>query len=213
MGYLDWPIALLADHSLKLSLVTLRPLMDGQLGDFDSRIVDFLDDASNVVLVLRDLLDRAVETTPPWEHRDLLLPIHQQSDIRNYIFRVIARDVRAPTGTDTFSTVNKYHGENWKVMLWLYRIVVVLEVVEEGVIVGMEDCSRDRGGFCEDIPGRGVVLASLVSGAELPVWHQEVKVVTADVILSQVDDRHGQTLFSVVVSGVFGDVTDELRHL
>ena len=98
-------------------------------------------------------------------------------------------------------------------MFRLDRIVVILEVVEEGVIVGMEDCSRDGGGFCENIPGRGVVLASLVSGTELPVRHQEVKVVAADIILSQVDNCHGQTLLSVVVGGMFGDITDELCHL
>lgn len=48
-----------------------------------------------------------------------------------------------------------------------------------------------------------MVLATLVSGSELSVGHQKVKVVTADVILSQIDDRHGQTLLSVMVGGVF----------
>jgi hypothetical protein len=47
----------------------------------------------------------------------------------------------------------------------------------------------------------------------LSVWEQEVEVVAADVILSQVDDRHGQTLFPMVVGGVFGDITDELCYL
>lgn len=98
-------------------------------------------------------------------------------------------------------------------MLRFDRIVVVLEVVEEGVIVGMEDRSRDRGRFCKDIPGRGVVLASLVSGTELSVWHQEVKVVTTNVILSEINNCHGQALLSVVVGGVFGDIADELCHL
>ena len=203
MNYLDWAIALLTNHSLKLSLVVLRPLVDGQLGNFDSCIVDFLDDTCDVVLVFCDLLDRAPETTPPWEHRYLFLSVHQQPDVRNNIFRVVARNVRAPTGTNTFGTVDEHHRENRKVILRLNRIVVILEIVEEGVIVGMEDCSRDGGGFCEDIPGRGMVLASLVSCSELSVRQEEVKVITTNVILGQVDDRHGQTLFSVVIGSMF----------
>lgn len=127
--------------------------MDGQLCDFDSRVVGFLDDTCNVVLVFCDLLDRAVETTPPWEHWYLFLSFHQQPDVRNDIFGVVARDVRAPTGTDTFSAVDEQHRENRKVILGLDQVVVILEVVEEGVVVGMENCSCDWGGFCEDIPG------------------------------------------------------------
>jgi len=203
MNYLDWAIGLLADHSLKLSLVALRPLMDGQLDDLDGRIVDFPDDTCDIVLVLCDLPDRAPETTPPREHRYLFLSVHQQPDIRNNVFRIVARNVRAPTGTNTFGTVDKHHREDRKVIFRFDRIVVILEIVEEGVIVGMEDCTCDGGGFCEDIPGRGMILASLVSCSELSVRHQEVKVVTTDVILGQVDDRHSQTLFSVVVGGVF----------
>ena len=98
-------------------------------------------------------------------------------------------------------------------MLRFDWIVVILEIVEEGVVVGVEDCSRDGRWFCENIPGRGMVLASLISGSELSVGQQEVEVVTADVILSQVNDRHCQTLLPMVVSGVFRDVADELSHL
>ena len=203
MNHLDWTVGLLADHSLKLSLVALRPLVDGQLGDLDGRIVDFLDDTCDIVLVLCDLSDRAPETTPPREHRHLFLSVHQQPDIRNNVFGIVARDVRAPTGTNTFGAVDKYHREDRKVIFRFYRIIVILEIVEEGVIVGMEDCTCDGGGFCENIPSRGMILASLVSCSELSVRHQEVKVVTTDVILSQVDDRHSQTLFSVVVGGMF----------
>lgn len=48
-----------------------------------------------------------------------------------------------------------------------------------------------------------MILASLVSCPELTVRQQEVKVVAADVILGQVDNSHGQTLFSVVVGCMF----------
>ena len=213
MNYLDWTIALLANHSLKLSLVVLRPLMDGQLGDFDRRVVDFLDDTGDVVLVLCDLPHRASETTPPWEHRDLFLSIHQQPDVRDNVFGIIARDVRTPTSANTFGSVDKHHRKNGEVMLRFDQIIVILEIVEEGVIVGVEDCSCDGGGFREDVPGRGVVLTSLVSSSELTVWQQEIEVVTANVILGQVNNRHGQTLLSVVIGCVFRDVTDKLCHL
>ena len=127
--------------------------MDGQLGDFDGRVVDFLDDTSDVVLVFCDLPHCSPETAPPWEHWDLFLSIHQQPDVRNNIFRVVARDVRAPTGTNTFGTVDEYHWKDREVIFRFNRIVVIFEITEEGVVVGVEDCSRDGGGFCEDIPG------------------------------------------------------------
>ena len=187
--------------------------MDGQLGDFDGCVIDFLDDTSDVVPVVRELPDSTPETTPPRKHRDLFLSIHQEPDVRDNILGVITRDVRTPTSTDAFSTVDEDHWEDGKVMRRFDQIVVILEVIEEGIVVRVENCSRDGSGFSKDIPGRGVVLSSLVSGSELSVGKQEVEVIAADIILSQVDNCHGQTLLSVVVSGMFGDITDELCHL
>ena len=177
--------------------------MNGQLGDFDCRVVDFLNDTGDVVLVFCDLPDRAPETTPPWEHRDLFVSIHQQPYVRDNVFGIVARDVRTPTSTNTFGSVDEHHWENGKVMLRFDQIVVIFEIVEKGVIVGVEDCSCDGSGFREDVPGRGMVLASLVSSSELSVRQQEVEVITANVILGQVYNRHGQTLLSVVIGCMF----------
>ena len=42
---------------------------------------------------------------------------------------------------------------------------------------------------------------------------QQVDVVAAHILLRHVNDRHGQTLFTVVVSAVLRDVAGQLSHL
>jgi hypothetical protein len=42
---------------------------------------------------------------------------------------------------------------------------------------------------------------------------EQIDVVTAHKILSQVDNRHGQTLFSVMIRSLFGDISNELSDL
>lgn len=73
--------------------------------------------------------------------------------------------------------------------------------------------SSHRGWLREDIPCGSMILTALVSSTELPIRHQEVNVVTAYVVLSQVNDGHHKTLLSVVVRRFLRDIPDELRDL
>lgn len=58
-----------------------------------------------------------------------------------------------------------------------------------------------------------MVLSALITSTELSIGHEQIDVVASHKILGQVHDRHHQTLFAVVVAGLFGDVSDELSHL
>jgi len=77
----------------------------------------------------------------------------------------------------------------------------------------MEDRARDGCGLGENVTRRGVVLPALVTRSVLPVGQQEVQVVAPDIVLCEVDDRHRQTLFAVVVCRVLRDISDELCDL
>lgn len=96
-GYLDNTITFLTNHGLELSLVGLSPLVNRELRNLDSGVIDFADDTSDVVLVVTDFLDCTFEATPPRHHRDHLFARHQATQIIHDISRVVAGNCRAPT--------------------------------------------------------------------------------------------------------------------
>jgi hypothetical protein len=64
-----------------------------------------------------------------------------------------------------------------------------------------------------DIPSGSVVFATLVASTILAIRLQQVNVVAADIGLGQIDDRLGQADFTVMVCGVFSNVTNKLSDL
>lgn len=77
----------------------------------------------------------------------------------------------------------------------------------------MEDRARDWRRFREDVTCGGMVLSALVTRAVLSVRQQQIQIVASDVVLRKIYNRHCQTLLAVVIRGVFGDISDELRDL
>jgi hypothetical protein len=57
-------------------LVGLSPLVNRELRNLDSGIIDFADDTSDVVLVVTDFLNCTFEATPPRQHRDHFFARH-----------------------------------------------------------------------------------------------------------------------------------------
>ncbi len=55
--------------------------------------------------------------------------------------------------------------------------------------------------------------ATLQTGSKLSLRLQEVDVVAADIVLCHVDDGSRETDFTVVIAGVLGNITSQLRHL
>lgn len=58
-----------------------------------------------------------------------------------------------------------------------------------------------------------MILSTLITSTELSIGHQQIYVVATDVVLSQVDDSHHQTLLSMVVGGFLRDIAHKLRYL
>lgn len=58
-----------------------------------------------------------------------------------------------------------------------------------------------------------MVLSTLVASTKLTIWHKKVDVITSNVVLGQVNDRHCQTLFTMMVAGLLRDVASELGNL
>ena len=117
------------------------------------------------------------------------------------------------TGTDTLSAVHQDHRKDRHVPLGFNGFTVVLLVRQDGIVRRVHDVADDRRQLGVDITSRGVVLATLITGTELTVRHEQVHVVTADEVLRKVDDGSHQTLLAVVVGGNLRDVTDKLCDL
>jgi hypothetical protein len=58
-----------------------------------------------------------------------------------------------------------------------------------------------------------MIFAALVARPVLAIRQQEVQVIASDVVLCKIDDRHRQTLFTVVICRMFRNITNELGNL
>ena len=65
------------------------------------------------------------------------------------------------TSTDAFCPIYQDCWHNRHIPLWLHRVAIIFQVVENGVIVGMEDGSGDVTKFRVDITSRCSIFASL----------------------------------------------------
>lgn len=81
------------------------------------------------------------------------------------------------TRADTVGAVDEDHRQDGHVPRRLDRLAVVIEVVEERVIGGVEDGPGDGGDVGEDVTRRGSILATLEARAELAVGVEDVDVV------------------------------------
>ena len=72
-------------------------------------------------------------------------------------------------------------------------------------------CERYR--FREDVTWCGAVLSTVVACTELTCGFEQVQIVGPDKELSKVDNCCSQTLFTVVVVSVFGDISNQLGNL
>jgi hypothetical protein len=64
-------------------------------------------------------------------------------DVVDDVSRVVVGHERAPAGTDAFATIHQGERDDGHIELGFHRQAVVLEVVEELVVVGMEDRSSN----------------------------------------------------------------------
>ena len=157
--------------------------------------------------------DRAVEAAVPRRHRQRRVVVHHPPQVLHDLARVVVRHRRRPAGADPLGAVDEHHRQDRQVPLRLDLLAVVLEVLEEGVVVRVEDQPRERGELGEDVPRRRRVLAAEQARAELARRVEERVVVRSDVGLRHPDDRAGERRLAVVVRRVLGDVPRELRHL
>ena len=117
------------------------------------------------------------------------------------------------TCADALCAVEEQKRNNGHIILGLNVVVIFSEIVEQRIVSWVEDRPRDWRRLREDVTRRGMVLSALVTRAVLSVRQEQIQVVTPDIVLRKIDDRHRQTLFAVVIRGVLGDISDQLRDL
>lgn len=117
------------------------------------------------------------------------------------------------TSANTFSSVDKNHWDCGHVELRLDDLIVLRLLHKQVVIRRMEDGPSDGLQLGENVPSRSVVFASSVTGTVLTIRFEEVEIICTNIVLCQIDNGSHKRLFTVVVSGMFRNITNELGHL
>lgn len=228
-SYFNDPVTFLSNHGLQLRLVTLSPLVDRQLRNLHGRVTDLAYNTRNVVFVIPNFLNGTPESSPPRKHRYHLFAGHEVADVGDDIDRVIRWDIGTPaymrvlalrkcgckylTSPNTLSTIDKHERNDWHIILGFNPVVVLLQIRQNGIIGRIKYGPRQRRQLSKDVPGRGMVFTTLVTGTVLTIGQEKVQVVRPDVVLRKVDDSHRQRSLTVVISCNFGNITDKLGDL
>mmetsp|Transcript_32833 Transcript_32833/g.88944 ORF Transcript_32833/g.88944 Transcript_32833/m.88944 type:complete len:342 (-) Transcript_32833:813-1838(-) len=157
--------------------------------------------------------DAAAEALVPRVHFEQRPSPEQAADVPYEFARAVVGDVRAPADPNAISAVDEHIGYDRAVPLGLDGQPLLVEVLEHGVVVNMEDCTCGRLQARVDVARGGVVLAALQSRAKLPGWHQQVQIVGPNKVLRKVDDGVLQRRLAVVVGRLLGDVPNKLGNL
>lgn len=75
-----------------------------------------------------------------------LLPIDQAEDVADDLTNVVVGNLAGPAGADTFSPVDKHHGDDGDVPLWLHALVVIKVVFKQVVVYWWEKKAGQRTG-------------------------------------------------------------------
>eukprot|EP00964_Phaeocystis_antarctica_P055492 scaffold32647_cov80-Phaeocystis_antarctica.AAC.1 len=149
----------------------------------------------------------------PRVHRLLRLVSHQPPQVGDDLAWVVVGHARRPAGANALRAVDEDHRQDGHVVLGLDGLPVVLLVVEQRIVGGVEDEPRERGQLGEDVTRRRGVLAAEQPRAELAGRVEQRDVVGPDEGLRHADDGAGERGLAVVVGRVLGHVAGELRHL
>lgn len=96
-------------------------------------------------------------------------------------------------------------------MLIKNRQTIVVDIGENGVVLGVEQEPSEWVECGEDVTSRGGVFAAVKPRTELTNREQEINIIRADEILRQIHDRAHQRRLAVVIRRQLGHGTGELR--
>mmetsp|Transcript_81064 Transcript_81064/g.252938 ORF Transcript_81064/g.252938 Transcript_81064/m.252938 type:complete len:239 (-) Transcript_81064:2385-3101(-) len=161
--------ALGREHGRQRLLVVLRPAPDGQLSDFQRHGPTLLDDADDVVAVLVcGGHDAALEARPPRAHLLHRLAPHVALQVGDDIARRVVWQRGRPPRANPVSTVDEEHGYHGDVPHRLNGLALLVLILHDLVVCGMEDHARDFLQARVDVTRAGGILASLQARSELP---------------------------------------------
>mmetsp|Transcript_99948 Transcript_99948/g.279985 ORF Transcript_99948/g.279985 Transcript_99948/m.279985 type:complete len:258 (+) Transcript_99948:892-1665(+) len=198
-------------------LVVLRPTPDGQLCDLDGVRGRPLGHAHDIVGVLLRVVgeeDAAFEALVPRAQvvaQRLLLD--ESPERLDDLPRAVVWQRGGPTCADAVGPVDQSHWDHGDVPLGLDLLPLLVLVLQDGVVVGVEDNAGDPLEACVDVTRAGAILATLEACAELPGGDKQVDVVGTDEFLRHTDNCPLQGHLAMVIRRVFGDVSRQLRHL
>lgn len=112
------------------------------------------------------------------------------------------------TCTNTLGTIAQHKWNNRDIEFGLDPLVVFLLRLQQRIVRRVIDYPSHRLRLCEDIPRRGMVFSTLVTGTVLTIRREHVDIVASNKVLRKINDCLCERSFPMMVCCVLGDVTD-----
>mmetsp|Transcript_37329 Transcript_37329/g.93762 ORF Transcript_37329/g.93762 Transcript_37329/m.93762 type:complete len:235 (-) Transcript_37329:2323-3027(-) len=193
--------------------VLLRPSFNRQLSNSQRRRIDLFDPPIGYVLARCVLFDSTSEALVPGFHVHHILAPEVRSDVCNDLSRVEVWNLAGPPCPNAKAAVDEHHWDHGAIPLGFHRLTILIQVLENPVVIGMEGKSC---ALCQprvDVTGSGVILTAEHACAKLTRGDEQVQVVGPNEVLCKIDDRVLQRCLAMMICGLLGGVTHQLRHL
>ena len=205
-----WSLLSSSHQSFKECLVVLRPFANRKLRNKQSSFVGTfnlsLHDVASLSLASfgGDLSCVAGEV---WMHNLCLVAVDHSAKIGNDLTRVMVLNSRRVSSTNTIWSIDENHGNNGHVVLRFNRQTIIIQVVQECIVIGMEDGARNLLESREDVTSRGMILTTHATSTKLTSGVEKVNIVRSGVWLGHSNDGTIQRHFTVVIGRVLSNVT------
>ena len=129
------------DQGIQQFFGVLRPHPDRKFGDLDVFSADGEQSTRRERRVVPPF-DGSLESAVPWGHGHEIFAANQSSNVGRDVRRVVTWDRRAPPGPDAFGSVDQDRRDDRDVPSRFDRHPIVIEVLENRIVFGMEISSR-----------------------------------------------------------------------
>jgi len=108
------------------------------------------------------------------------MSLHHLLQVFADISRIVARDLGWPTRTYALGTIDKHHGNDGQVIVWLDTLPLLLKKVQHSIVILIEQVTSDLAQLRENISCARCIFATRHSRTELTIRHQQIYIVGSD---------------------------------
>src|SRR6056300_257008 len=150
------------------------------------------------------------ETPEPRFHGYDIFTAQYPLDIFLDVIGVEGWDIATETRPDTLRSIYQNHGHSRHVKIRFDGSPVIIQIIEDGIIFGVEKFSSLLGELRENVPRLRRILTTHEACTELTTGFKKIDVVRTRIIIGQLDDRFSEGNFAMMVSTLFSHICRQL---